>query len=399
MEHNTNTLTIDLGSSDTPSMSRNEYLTILSKWLYLEDTQAIDIIMATAISISLPGDPVWLFLIGPAGSSKTELLRSLKGEHIHSISSLTPQTFISGLKGIQNADLLPKLDGKLLIIKDFTSILSKKGEDQAAIFADLREAYDGYLEKSYGSGVGTKGFQSKFGIIAAVTDAIDKYHIVHSQLGERFLKCRLRTNPKAAIDRASDLAGQEEEMRRELSTATKSVFNCYSNQAKELVLVEVEETIQERIKALADVTAKLRSEVPRDRLHKVLYHPQAEVGTRINKQLLKLGQSLAIFYENASVGEDEYGALLRIAKDSIPRQRTQLVEGLYNAEPMNTKEAGDIANIPTDTAKELLEDLWMLELVDRSGDHVFEWQLAEETSALLLESGLGTQNTLGKHEN
>jgi hypothetical protein len=355
--------------------------------------------VATAISICLPGDPVWLFLVGPAGSSKTELLRSFKGEHIHSISALTPQTFISGLKGIQNTDLLPKLDGKLLIIKDFTSILSKKGEDQAAIFADLREAYDGYLEKSFGSGVGTKGFQSKFGLIAAVTDAIDKYHIVHSQLGERFLKCRLRTNPKAAIDRASELAGQEEEMRKELSFATTSVFNCYSNIAKELVLVEVEDNIQERIKALANITAKLRSEVPRDRLHKVLYHPQAEVGTRINKQLLKLGQSLAIFYENGSVGEQEYEALLRIARDSIPKQRTQLVEALYDCEPMNTKEAGDRANIPTDTAKELLEDLWMLELVDRSGDHVFEWQLTDDTTTLLSESGLGTQNTLGKHDN
>ncbi len=102
-------------------------------------------------------------------------------------------------------------------------------------------------------------------------------------------------------------------------------------------MVEVEDHIQER--ALANITAKLRSEVPRDRLHKVLYHPQVEVGTRINKKLLKLGQSLAIFFENSSVGEQEYDALLRIARDSIPRQRTQVVEALHYAEPMNTKEA------------------------------------------------------------
>jgi len=100
MEHNTNTLTIDSRSNDTLYIGRDEYLNTLSKWLYLEDTQAIDIIMATAISICLPGDPVWLFLVGPAGSWKTELLRSFKGEYIYSISTLTPQTFISGLKGI-----------------------------------------------------------------------------------------------------------------------------------------------------------------------------------------------------------------------------------------------------------------------------------------------------------
>ena len=205
----TSTVLLDSGSNAINNLiNRDEYLQILSHWLYLEDFQAIDIIMATAISICLPGDPVWLFLIAPAGSSKTELLRSFTGNLIYTISTLTPQTLISGLKGVKDADLLPKLNGKVLIIKDFTSILSKKNEDQTAIFADLREAYDGYLEKSFGSGVGTKRHESKFGLIAGVTDAIDKYRVVHSQLGERFLKCRLHTRPEAAINRAGEMAGR-----------------------------------------------------------------------------------------------------------------------------------------------------------------------------------------------
>jgi hypothetical protein len=66
---------------------------------------------------------------------------------------------------------------------------------------------------------------------------------------------------------------------------------------------------------------------------------------------------------------------------------------------MSTKETGDNAKIPTDTAKELLEDLWMLKLVERSGDSTFSWQLTDNVNNLLLESGLGTQNTLCIHEN
>jgi len=399
MGFNTNTLTQDSYNNDKFFIGRDEYLNTLSKWLYLEDTQAIDIIMATAISICLPGDPVWLFAIAPSGSAKTELLRAFSTEQIYSISTLTPQTFISGLKGSNNVDLLPKLNGKVLIIKDFTSILSKKNEDQTAIFADLREAYDGYLEKSFGSGVGTKRYTSRFGIIAGVTDAIDMYRVVHSQLGERFLKCRLHNDAKASINKAGDLAGREDEMREDLRLATTGCLTCYSNIAKELMVVDVENQTKQRIKALANITAKLRSEVARDRFHKVQYQPNAEVGTRLSKQLLKLGQALAIFYENGTVSADEYEALLRIARDSIPRQRMQLVLALIGAEPMNTREAGDKAKIPTDTAKELLEDLWMLKLVDRSGDNVFMWQLTDDTNALLLESGLGTQNTLCKHEN
>lgn len=104
----------------------------------------------------------------------------------------------------------PKLDGKVLIIKDFTSILSKKSEDQTAIFADLREAYDSYLEKSFGSGAGTKRYHSRFRLIAGVIDVIDMYRVVHSLLDERFLKCRLSTSAEDAIDRAGDLAGKKE---------------------------------------------------------------------------------------------------------------------------------------------------------------------------------------------
>ena len=368
--------------------TRDQYLEILSHWLYLEDLQAVDIVMATALSIYLLGDPVWLFLIAPAGSTKTELLRSFSGEPFYSISTMTPQTLISGLKGSKNVDLLPQLNGKVLIIKDFTSILSKKSEDQSAIFADLREVHDGYLEKSFGSGVGTKRYHSRFGLIAGVTGVIDMYRVIHSLLGERFLKCRLLNTAEAAINKAGDLAGKEEEMRRALAQATTSCFTYYAIHAREQDAANVEERTRERIKALANITAKLRSEVARDRWHKVQYQPQAEVGTRLAKQFLKLAQGLAIFYEHDSVGEKEYEAALRIAQDSVGSQRMQLVLALVGAGPISTKEAGDRARIPTDTAKELLEDLWMLKLVDRSGEATFSWQLTKQVNSLLIEAGL-----------
>ena len=384
----------------TQTYNRDQYLRVLSQWLYLEDLEAVDIIMATALSIYLPGDPVWLFLIAPAGSTKTELLRSFSGEPFYSISTMTPQTLISGLKGNKNIDLLPQLDGKVLIIKDFTSILSKKSEDQSAIFADLREAYDGYLEKSFGSGVGTKRCHSRFGLIAGVTGVIDMYRVIHSLLGERFLKCRLHNTAEAAINRAGDLAGKEEEMRRALAEATRNCFAYYATHTKGQDTITVDKETHEQVKALANITAKLRSEVARDRWHKVQYQPQAEVGTRLTKQFLKLAQGLAIFYEQDSVGGKEYQALLRIAQDTVASQRMQLVLALAGTEPLSTKEAGYRAKIPTETTKELLEDLWMLNLVDRSGEVAFSWQLTEQVNSLLLQARLasGTQNTLRTHE-
>ena len=139
----------DANGTHPRGASRSDVEAVVRRWLWLEDILALDVILATTISNWMAGDPVWLFLIAPPGGTKTELLRAFQGPHVISTSSLTPQTLISGLKGERSQiDLMARLDGKLLIIKDGTSILTKKPEDRAAIFSDLREAYDGYLEKS-----------------------------------------------------------------------------------------------------------------------------------------------------------------------------------------------------------------------------------------------------------
>jgi len=45
-----------------------DYLDVLKKWLWLEDEEGIDIIIATAIAAMMPGDPLWLFVVDPPGS-------------------------------------------------------------------------------------------------------------------------------------------------------------------------------------------------------------------------------------------------------------------------------------------------------------------------------------------
>jgi len=378
---------------ETRLYNREQYLEVLSQWLYIVDFQAIDIVMATALTIFLPGDPVWLLFIAPPGSTKTEYLRSFTNNTVYSLSTLTPQTLISGLKGNKTADLISELDGKILILKDFTSILSKKNEDQTAIFADLREAYDGYLEKSYGSGTGTKRYRSRFGIIAGVTGVIDMYRKVHGLLGERFLKCRIRTDAEQAINKAGEMAGREEQMRQVLSEVTNGCFAFYASRITNSEPIIVGECTYQQIKALANITAKLRSEVARDNQHNVLYYPQAEVGTRLTKQFLKLAQSLCLFYAHDSVGQQEYKAILRVAQDSIPKQRLKLVLSMLGCEPMTTQQIGDKAIIPTTTTKELLEDLWMLDLIERTSDTPYYWQLGEGTSNLLIAANFDTKGS------
>jgi len=381
--------------SGQPDVRRPEVLEVVGRWLRIGDVEALDVIMATASAIYLPGDPLWLQVVAPPGGTKSELLRALQGPRVVSISTLTPQTLISGLKGKnEDIDLLPHLDGKLLIIKDFTSILSKKTEDSTAIFADLREAYDGYLEKSFGSGVGIKGYRATFGVIAGVTPALDMYRTVHALLGERFLRVNVVGDEDGAIMRASQLEGQEKQMREEMGRTIGGYLTRAGEWTSPDILVE--QRFLEQLRALARITAALRSAVARDRRRYVLYKPQREIGTRLVKQLQKLARALANWRERVLVTAEDYATVRRVALDGVPGGRLAVLSALLTEDGwLTTKQAGQAANLPTETAGEHLEDLWMLDVVLRDGDSTFSWAADDGARDLLKRAAidLGMQTT------
>lgn len=65
-----------------------------------------------------------------------------------------------------------------------------------------------------------------------------------------------------------------------------------------------------------------------------------------------------------------------------------------------TREVGQAANMPTESANEALEDMWLLRLILRTGDNAYSWAATDETRDLLDRAGvsLSTQNTPGRRE-
>jgi hypothetical protein len=69
------------------------------KWLTLGDDKVIDVVLGAVVANLLEGDTVSVQIVGPPSSAKTEILRALFGySKVYPLSSLTPQTFISGLE-------------------------------------------------------------------------------------------------------------------------------------------------------------------------------------------------------------------------------------------------------------------------------------------------------------
>jgi hypothetical protein len=163
-----------------------------------EDENVIDIVFAAYVGNKLGGDPLWICIVGPPASGKTEIISSMDGYgSVFLLSSLTPNTFISGKEltspNARNPSLLPLLGGKtLLLIKDLTTIIMKHKDSKAEIFSQLREIYDGRFVKAFGTGK-TEDWKGKFGILAGVTSVIDREFALNSLLGERFLYFRMHT--------------------------------------------------------------------------------------------------------------------------------------------------------------------------------------------------------------
>lgn len=362
------------------------------KWLYIEDDLVLDVIFSTIIANRFPGDPVWLFLISSPGGSKSEILRSLNSSgEVYMLSSLTENTLISGFQRKPDPSLLPKLNNKVLVIKDFTAVLSIHRDVRARIIGDLRDAYDGECAKTFGTGE-HKAYKSKFGLIAGVTPVIDRHWSIQADLGERFLRFRIQLEDRAkAIEQANANAGKEKDMREELLSITKTFLSSYKTPNIDNIKIEPE--LNRRIMSLANLVALGRSRVSRDRDGTIDYEPDPEIGTRIAKQLKLLSIGFACIHNQNEINENTYELIRKVCKNTLPSREAKILETLffikeesYEFEP--TQYVGDQSGFPTDTCKKVLEDFRLLKIVDREGTGTFKWRLSDQYHELCTKTGL-----------
>ena len=346
-----------------------DVLTIYEKHLCMTDDlrNAIRIIYAIIISNQLPGEPLWLHIVGVPGSCKTELLTSCSavGNTILQ-STLTPHSLISGfmLPGGKDPSLLPRLFDKTFILKDFTEILAMNKPSQEEIIGILRGAYDGHVEKQFGNGQ-SREYKGQFTMLTGVTPRI--YGSNSSSLGERFLLYNIQHVPGAdmshVIKAAMGNSGIEIQMKKELQDAAKSFLEW---DIQKTDLPEVSEDIKARIIKLAQLVSMLRATVEKvGQSERLAYRPGYEVGTRLAKQFFKLAQSLGLLNYPARVGEDEYSLVQRVALDSCVGWNRDALTTLAKAEGKTANEISEAADVPLSTIRDHLNALCMLKILER----------------------------------
>lgn len=360
--------------------SLDEVCETFKKWLFLDNTDAIRIMLASAVSQDIPGPPIWMFMVGPPGGGKTEAVASMQAwERSYFTSSLTPHALISGANWQKDMDpsLIPRLNGKVMVIKDFTTILQMRDNERDEIFGILRDAYDGSCAKVFGTGLERK-YQSRFTVIAAVTPRIHDLSSQHASLGERFLKYGMGDNLKHQseediIGRAIDNIAQTTQMQDEL----QDVVNAFLS--RRIVvdagrLPTIPDSIKTKIIHLGMFGARMRGSVSRDKYRNdvVTSRPSAEIGSRLGIQLAKLAKALAIVHQRQAVIESDYHLLKKVMLDTLPQRTEDIIRHMVLVCPSSDRfttveDLAKVSRYPPATVSRIMSDLHVLDIVERKG--------------------------------
>lgn len=373
------------------------------KWQHLEDDTVIDVMLAVYLINNVQStDPLWMLFIAPPSSGKTELLRAF-GNHpgAYFLSNLTPNTLISGKvqeikdkhgnKIEKDVSLLPKLNGKTLIIKEFGTVLSLRPDQRAEILSQLREVYDGMYTKEFGTGKSIK-WKGHIGVMAACTPVYDKHYGVISSLGDRFLLYRIENIAKRKMGiKAQKVVGQEIEMRDEL----ESVFHNFINQFEEFekpggpeIEAAINTEIKEAILTLACFCAAARTTIERSPYDRdsIDYVPEPEGPPRLTKQFMQLAIGLAFVHGKDEVDQDIYEIVRKVGLDLLPKQRLRVINCLKSSEKGLSQVAiSKHISLPRTTVRRRLEDLNMVGLAKEDDSGL--WHLTKDAATMLQEIG------------
>lgn len=339
---------------------------VFRKWFGDDyDLAAADAMLATIAAEQLDGDPVWTLLIAGPGGAKTETLSAASGADAIITSTIASEgALLSGSSKRERAKdatggLLRRLgDRGVLVIKDFTSIISMNREARAAVLAAMREIYDGRWERNLGSDGGkTLTWTGRIVVLGAVTTAWDTAHSVVSAMGDRFVIIRIDSTRgrETAGTHALDNTGSEVEMRAELADVVGRVIAGANRKPEDLTRDE-----RQRLLRAADLVTRCRTAVEFDFQGNVIDAHAPEMPTRFAKQLLQIARGArAIGVSN----DESVNLAIRCARDSMPPLRLEILEAVAAQGSCGVSDVRWAIDRPWKTVQRQMEALHILRVL------------------------------------
>ena len=350
-----------------PPSSLAQVHAVYRKWLGdAYDAALVDIVMAVAVVERLKGDPAWLLVVGGSGSAKTETISPLIGAGARLVSTITSEAALlsatSEKQRSKNASggLLAEIgDHGILVIKDFTTIISANRDTRAHILSALREVYDGIWIRDVGvDGGRSLTWAGRLVVIGGVTPAWDSAHEVISKMGDRFVIVRtVERGVDGGVQALSNL-GSEDEMRDELQDIVGRLLAGVNIETA----IKVPQIAQLKLVSIANIVTLLRTHVEYDRQGQPDHAFAREEPTRYVKQLMQIVRGGLIL---GMTLEDSMLLAFRCGRDSIPpRRKTVLVE-LARLTKATVTDLIEPTGLPYAAVRRTLTELWMLHVVQQ----------------------------------
>lgn len=398
---------IDIKGTPAPAITRATFAEVVEDFRanaktnkVLEDTLAV--CLATALSVRIPGDPIWLFLVGPPGAGKSLILDSFNTARDYAVcmSKMTDTSLVSGWKADgEDVSMIPRLNEKCLVIKDYTTIISLPAGTQEKLYGVLRDVYDGEFITKYGNTSEMTEYNNiNFSFIAGVTDAIHRND--RAELGERFLKVELLErdyDPRELIHAAMTGTNLKHERAKVLRD---SVHAYLTNPIDTSSLPEIPAWMGAKLVSLSQLLANIRTNVARSGADRsLMYRPRPEVGSRPAAQLMRLAQCLCYVLGKDKADDEIYRLCHKVAMDTCIGLQQEVAEYLYKrTKSKKGITAGYIATkirLSDSHTKRILEDMMEIGIVENDwvsngsgnrGRQSKVWRLTPELAELWAHS-------------
>lgn len=364
----------------------------------------IELAMAVVVSAKLSRqyalNLVWVLIVSPPSSLKTFIVTILKGvlpEYVFYLDTLTENAFVTGYvpESGEPQDLLPRLDGRCLVIKDMTTLFSLRDEHLKKVLGELQSIYDGSFAKF--SGIrGEIRHEASFSFLGCVTPvALSRHHGYMSMIGTRFLQYREPELTEEQMKEGFNILWQGSEERKEGLSRLRLLTSAYVVQLLENPPELEPETGQQQdcLNKLGELLARARSvvqtEYQTENASYKLVDIQTEKPFRIVQQLTVLERSLTIVHGRSHLTGHELNLVRRVVLSSMPWNRasvlrlfqsgTHQVEAKANGRDMvrglSVDSCANGLDYGKTRARQLLDELRMIGILDHKictkGEHIY----------------------------
>jgi hypothetical protein len=341
----------------------------LNQLYQITDLMGIIIIIGVASAHDIPGEMLWLRVYGGSRAGKTEILRAIaRHKDSTEMEAVTPAAIRGGLAGGHR--LLERINGKLVITKDFASILTSRKDARNELAGLLRSVKDGSLTADFGTEDGYVYQQCYFDWLIGTTGVYAQFKTMEDLLGSRYIDLNWRTSHRE--ETALSALDNDERLNSSIRPEAARLVARVIDDAKERPVPVISDDLKRIIASWADLTARLRTPIARDYQHRIRLKPAPEVGTSLAQNLHRIARSLLRIGVEAG---DLKLYLARICYDCVPFNRMQVLKLLPAR--MNTDYRWDLEDLEALGVIEKIDNLYNIKpsLRDKYEDIKPYWYL------------------------